>query len=129
MRIAIPVWGERISPVFDTAEQLLVVDFVGREEIARHRLELADGSLSTRLERLKSSGPEVLLCGAISRPLVDLLDAAGIEVIPFLAGNITDLLEAYLEDRLPDPRYLMPGCGGRKRQRRNRCRERKRTGE
>jgi len=129
MRIALPVWGDRISPVFDTAEQLLVVDFEGRQEISRHRLDMGGGSLPTRLEGLKARSPEVLLCGAISRPLVDLLDSAGIEVIPFLSGNIEDLLQAYLEERLPDPRYLMPGCLGRKRQRRSRCRERKRTGE
>jgi predicted Fe-Mo cluster-binding NifX family protein len=129
MRIAISVWGERVSPVFDTATKMLVVDFEDHQETARLRLELGDGSLLTRMERLKGSSPEVLLCGAISQPLVDLLDSAGIEVIPFLSGNIEDLLAAYHENRLSDPRYLMPGCCGWRRRRRSRCSDRSHTGE
>jgi len=128
MRIAIPVWGERVSPVFDTASQLLVVDHDGLEETARLRLELGDGSLTDRLERLRGSHPQVLLCGAISRRLVDWLDNAGIEVIPFLAGNIDELLVAFHENRLSDPQFTMPGCCSRKRWRRGRFRN-SRTGD
>ena len=31
MRVAIPIWGDKISPVFDTATRLLIVDVDGSE--------------------------------------------------------------------------------------------------
>ena len=38
MRIAIPVWGNKVSPVFDTSEHLLLVDIENGIEINREIL-------------------------------------------------------------------------------------------
>jgi len=129
MRIAIPVWEERISPVFDTAGILIVVDLEDRHEISRQRVELRGVPLPKRVERVKEIGPEILLCGAISRPLFDLLASSGIEVVPFLSGEIEEVLAAFLENRLSDSRFVMPGCCGQRRRRRFGCRDRGRRGK
>jgi predicted Fe-Mo cluster-binding NifX family protein len=129
MRVAVPVWGERVSPVFDTAGVYLVVDFEDRREASRRLLEMGGDPLSNRLEMLKNIKPEVLLCGAISRPLFDMLVSSGIEVIPFLSGSVEDVLTAFLEDGLSDPTIVMPGCCGQRRRRRLRWQERGRGGK
>jgi len=122
MRIGVPIWEERISPVFDTAGSLLVVDWEGGEEKSRQRLEIQGRSLPARLQQLTDARLEILLCGAISRPFAALLTSKGIKLIPFLAGEVEDVLTAYREERLSDSRFRMPGCCGQRRRQRNGCR-------
>lgn len=117
-RVAIPAWQDRISPVFDTASTLVVVDVDGQRPKARVALDLPDGPPQKRVTRLLDKGVEVLLCGAISRPLRDMVEAAGITVTPFLLGPVDDVIRAFIEDRLSEPRYIMPGCCGRRRRQR-----------
>jgi predicted Fe-Mo cluster-binding NifX family protein len=121
MRIAIPISRGRVSPVFDTAGVLMVVTVEDGQEISRSRVDLQDLGVPARVNQLTSSGVKVLLCGAISQPLYDMLEVAGIEVTPFLSGDVEVLLNAYCEEMISDPRFLMPGCGGSKR-----CRQRRR---
>lgn len=109
-RIAIPVWGARISPVFDTARRLLLVDVTSGREAARSEAEISEQAPTLRAARLRELAVNVLLCGAISRPLASMVGASGLTVLPFLAGGVDDVLAAYLAGRLPAPEFLMPGC-------------------
>ena len=58
MRVGIPIWEERVSPVLDTAGVLLVIDLEDRREASRHRAELHGETLSRRVQSLKDSGSE-----------------------------------------------------------------------
>jgi predicted Fe-Mo cluster-binding NifX family protein len=122
MRVAIPIARGRVSPVFDTAGVLLVVAIDDGREVSRSRIDLQNLTAPDRVNRLTSSDVEVLLCGAISQPLYDMLEIAGIEVMPFLSGDVEVILSAYADKMISDPRFLMPGCGGTKR-----CRQRRRS--
>jgi len=116
MRLAIPVWNDRVSPVFDTAGRVLLLDLADGIEQARHTVEVAQATYpSERAKRLAELGVNVLVCGAISRSLAVFLSAAGIIVIPWVSGALEEVLRAYLTDRLSDPCWRMPGCGGRHR--------------
>ena len=116
MRLAIPVRNDRVSPVFDTAGRVLLLDLADGIEQARQLVEVAQASFPTeRAKRLAELGVNVLVCGAISRPLAGLLSAAGIIVIPWVSGALEEVLRAYLTDRLSDPCWCMPGCGRRHR--------------
>jgi len=114
-RIGIPVWQGRVSPVFDTAGRLLVVEADGDREMVRSESSLPDTRLPRRVGRLAELGVEVLICGGISRPLLGMVTGSGIRVVPWVAGDVQEVLEAYLGGRLLDPRFLMPGCMGRGR--------------
>jgi len=65
--------------------------------------------------RLSALGPEVLICGAISQPMADVLAATSIRVIPFTAGDMDAVIAAWLAGTLPNPALSMPGCCGRRR--------------
>jgi predicted Fe-Mo cluster-binding NifX family protein len=67
MKFAITVWGERVSPVFDSARQLLIVE-IEDKRITSRRYEPFDPDLPYRLnERLAELNIEVFVCGAISK--------------------------------------------------------------
>jgi predicted Fe-Mo cluster-binding NifX family protein len=114
MRVAIPVWQESVSPVFDVARNLLLVDVKAGVEQKRWLEPVNETDLLARAGRLKALSVSILLCGAVSWPLEQTLVSAGIEVIPHLCGDVNEVLGAYLSGRLWDRIFVMPGCGGRR---------------
>ncbi len=89
---------------------------------ARQEIELG-GESAERVRRLSDSAVETLICGAISESLAEQVLAAGIRLIPFVAGEVSEILDAYADARLPSPEFLMPGChaNGRKEPKHPRC--------
>jgi predicted Fe-Mo cluster-binding NifX family protein len=119
MRVAIAVWNDRISPVFDTSSRLVLVDVEQGAERGRRTVEVGADSFPTqRARRVTELEVNVLICGAISRPLAELVSASGVVVIPWVSGPVEGVLRAYLTKRLSDSRWRMPGCRGRRRHRR-----------
>ncbi len=116
MKMAIPLYRDNISNVFDFAHRLLLVDMQNGKVVDRSEIELKAESLPERAGGLKNLGVDVLVCGAISRPLMYMLTASGIEVLPYVTGRVDDVLQAYLTGRLVKPEFTMPGCwpGARK---------------
>jgi len=118
MRVAIAVWNDRISPVFDTSSRLLLVDVEQGAERDRRIVEVgADSFPMQRARRLTELEVNVLICGAISRVLVEMVSASGVVVVPWVSGPVEGVLRAYLTKRLSDSRWRMPGCRGRWRHR------------
>jgi hypothetical protein len=145
MRIALPIHEGKISPVFDWARRLLVVDRVapgsfakatrrgrpaapsprnnGEREAARREIELDDLAPALRARRLAELGVETLLCGGISAPLAALVEAQGVKVIAGLVGEADAVLDAFFAGGLSDPGFAMPGwrCPGRRTRARRGC--------
>ncbi|HHE47219.1 MAG TPA: hypothetical protein ENL08_05930 [Bacteroidetes bacterium] len=121
MIIAVTIWNNRISPVFDVARDLLMVDLDDGGDTSRRILSLAGMSPQLKIESLKKSNVEMVLCGAISESFLRLLTTNGIRVEPWISGDIEEVIQALLQNRLSDPCYCMPGCnrfrrkGGRHR--------------
>lgn len=109
-RLAVAVWGGRISPLFDVARQLLVLDVREGRPSGRVEVALPGGDLCAQADRLASTRATTLVCGAISRPLASMLVARGIHVLGFTAGDVEQVIAAYLADALPADALLMPGC-------------------
>ena len=105
----------RISPVFDAAKRLLLVDIENGREVGRTEQIVEEPELGPRARRVAEFGAEVLICGAISRPLEAMLLSAGVEVIPQTCGPVEDVLEAFISGRLTEQAFVMPGCCGRRR--------------
>ena len=110
MKIAIPVWNDCVSNVFDFAHRLLLVDIENAKVVNRSEVTLKGQSFPQRAGNLKNLGVDVLICGAISRALVTMITASEIEVLAFVTGRVDDVLEAYLTSQLVKPQFSMPGC-------------------
>jgi predicted Fe-Mo cluster-binding NifX family protein len=109
MKIAITVWGSRISPVFDAATALLLVEIAGNDVIERD-IRLCQPSRHDRfVALLKDNDVKLLICGAICEPAVKRLEAEGLEVVPFLAGEVEQLIESCFSEQ-DFTEFAMPGC-------------------
>jgi predicted Fe-Mo cluster-binding NifX family protein len=115
MRIAIPIFQKRISPVFDVAGKLVLVDVENNREFQREEKTLSPCDPLERAKQVIGLGANVLICGAISRPLEIALIAGNIQVISFTCGSVEDVLKAFLSGRLNEHAFLMPGCQGLRR--------------
>jgi len=118
MKLAIPVWNGRVSPVFDSARRLLVVEVEEDRVVRRQEHALAAEIPQARVSALANLNVEVLVCGAVSRPLANLITASGIRLVSFVAGDVEEVVKASLSGALPAPTFMMPGCRCRRRRQR-----------
>ena len=110
MKIAIPIWYNRISPVFDTASRFLIIEIEDEKVTNRFETTLDEQDLTQRCLRIQELEADTLLCGAISRPYSSMLMSMGINIIPEISGQVEDVLKAYLKGNLFHSKFLMPGC-------------------
>ena len=135
MRIAIPIWEDKVSPVFDTALRLLVVEVENQKETSRFVYYIEEQDLTRKCHRIRNLDVDILICGAVSRPYFRSLLATGIRVISGIAGNPEEVLKAYLKGTLSHSRFSMPGCKGNAFRQRlkhaplEKCRDKEKKGE
>ena len=110
MRIAVPIWEDKISPVFDTALKLLVVEIKDMREKSRFVYHIDESDLSQKCHRIRKLNLDTLICGAVSQVFLQMLLASGLDVIQEISGPAEDVLKAYLKGNIFQPRFLMPGC-------------------
>ena len=106
MRVALPVCRGRVSPVFDVARRLWVVDIEEAEVVRRFEVELADRGQGRQLAEL---GVDTLVCGAISSELRGAVAATGVEVVAEIRGEPDEVLLGYMAGGLDRPIFAMPG--------------------
>ena len=127
MKIAIPHWQARISPVCDEARHFLIVRVTDDQEVSRSELEMSlpGSDLVGRAAQLLDSGVNTLICGAVSQGFETMLLGVGIEVISQVCGNVEDVLQAFRTGALEQDRFALPGCARRRhrRQRNGQCRK------
>ncbi len=110
MNVAITVWGNRISPVFDSAQTLLVAEIQEDQVVDRKIKPLQATMFASCLRLLEELDIRVLICGALCEGPVRMLEAHDIEVIPFITGEAEEILEYYVHGK-DLAEFAMPGCG------------------
>ena len=115
MRIAIPINDGRISPVFDVARRLMVVEVEGNRELSRMEHTLDKAEITALARRVADLGVDVLICGAVSQSLEKMLLAAGVEVVSRTCGEAERVLRAFIHGKMTEQSFLMPGCSHRRR--------------
>ncbi len=117
MIIAITIWNNRVSPVFDVARSVIVVDI--EEGIIRRKSikSFANDQPEYKASLLKQLQVNTLICGAISTFYAGLISTHRIEIIPFITGDIEDVIKAFTSATLSNPKLMMPGCCKNRRSR------------
>ena len=111
MKIAIPVFENRISPRFDFAPTLLLFNIEGERITEWKEISCEENDGIQRISKLKELGVEILICGGLPQYLSGMLNDSGIKVIPWVTGNVSEALSLFLQGR------LNPGtvCYGKRR--------------
>ena len=117
---AFACWKDRIAPVFDTAREFHIVEIRSGKIVRESRGNLADNQPFKTALRMVELQVDVLVCGAISGHIQDLIVAYGIRIVPFVSGELQQVIEAWIEGRLEKGDFAMPGCGLQRRRRRQR---------
>jgi predicted Fe-Mo cluster-binding NifX family protein len=110
VRVAIPIWAGRVSPVFDVAKRLLVAEIEDDQELTVSQRFIADVRPEYRGKYLSEIGVDVLICGAISRTMETLITAAGVNLIAQVTGTIEQVLLALKSGQLAESEFVAPGC-------------------
>ena len=119
MRLVIPVYRFRVSPVFDFSTMAMVIEIDHKKEKKREKIDLAGLGAQARVERLKKASVDTLICAGLSLTLHRMLTLSGIHVIHGVVGAFDEVLNAYQAGSLEERRFLMPGCCRKRRRRGN----------
>lgn len=110
MKAAFSIWENRIATVFDCARTLLIVRAENGNKLNDSRMSLDGIHLVQRALAISDMGIGTVVCGAISREFQMMLAAKQIAVVPFVSGDISEVVSAWIDGTLEDGRFLMPGC-------------------
>lgn len=115
MKLAIMLYGTRVSPRYGYSQGVLIVEVNNQGECVRKTLETGKYYPERIPELLSKEGVEVVISGGMNQHFQNLFHLRGIHVIWGIIGEADDVLAAYLTGQ------LSPGMGccpaGRRRRR------------
>ncbi|MFZ4440671.1 MAG: NifB/NifX family molybdenum-iron cluster-binding protein [Syntrophales bacterium] len=111
MKTVIPVFKNRVSPVFDWCSNLLLIEFQAGWEVKRTEVTSAGTDPVRQAGQLVELGAGMVVCGGIGEILRCMIEASNIRVIPGVFGDIDDVLAVLIAGELPHPRFVMHGRG------------------
>ena len=109
IRIAIPIFHKRVSPVLDNCTRLMIIDFDQGSEINRQEIPLENFSIDERFNLIKKMNVNVIICCAISEAVDHMIKGTDIQLICGIVGDVNQVLSAYLSNRLNESSFHMPG--------------------
>jgi predicted Fe-Mo cluster-binding NifX family protein len=109
IRIAIPIFHNRVSPVLDTCTRLLILDLDGRVEADRREVSLDIYTQSERFAFVRKLSPDVIICCGISEVFDKMLQSVGIRLICGIVGDVEQVVAAFACNRIDDPCFRIPG--------------------
>jgi predicted Fe-Mo cluster-binding NifX family protein len=110
MKLAIAIWNSRISPVFDVSRKVRLLEVNNGSVVSAGDQSLLEEDPDLKLRRLAALGADTLICGAVSNKVREMALARGFTLIPFVAGEVEAVIEAWLNGTLKHAIYRMPGC-------------------
>lgn len=112
MKIAIPIFGSRVSPRFDVCPELWIIELRNGEIENEEKLSIGNFTLQQRLDHLTSMDVNKLICGGIDNFCIDHLGVRGIEVIYNISGEAGEALHLFLRGILRSGFYCERKRGG-----------------
>lgn len=108
--LAIPVFRARVAPVLDWCSKVVIFAEDASDMASGRQVEVAGGDMFGLMRMLREQEIRVLICGAVSPEMLAYGEGAGLEIIYGIAGEIEEVLRAYREGSLDQPRFRLPGC-------------------
>ena len=106
MRVAVPLFGTRVAPRFDSGAVLLLAELGDGKVLSSRQIADATTHPLRRVARLRELGVDAVVCGAVTGFVVRLLTANGIRVFGWVFAEAAEALGAW---RGPTTRGLWRG--------------------
>ena len=113
--LAIPVFRARVAPVLDWCSKIVIFPEEGPDKTSGQQIDVIRENIYELMRTLREQGIETLICGALSYKMLNYGESIGLRIIHGIAGEIEEVLQAYHDDRLDQPRYWLPGSSGQRR--------------
>ena len=113
--LAIPVFRARVAPVLDWCSKIILIPEEGMDASAGRQIDVPKENVFGQIQKLREQGIKTLICGALSPEILNYGESIGLRIIHGIAGDIDEVLQAYREQKLDQPKYWLPGCCGRRR--------------
>jgi predicted Fe-Mo cluster-binding NifX family protein len=94
--IIIPHFGERISPRLDYAEDFQLLTIENHEVIKVESIKIITKSRLERINRIIRVNPDLIICNGLTERCYVELTKSKIRVIPWMQGEVKDVLKNYL---------------------------------
>ena len=109
MKIAISVWENQISPVFDTTTHILIADIEKKRPVNQEIISLESITVYQRIELLDKLEVDTFICGGITRHLLESIEGKNIQAIPNICGDVQQILDAVCKGKDIKALFSMPG--------------------
>jgi len=97
--------------VFDVAGQIAVTQHCAPND-ALQWIDLPEGSAAEKLQFLHQHQVDILVCGAMTKSTLLIAASFNIEVLPFIAGDQQQVIECWRNNQPLEHHFVMPGCKG-----------------
>lgn len=101
MKIAMPLFGERVSPHFGASSKILVVDTAGGKIVHRAIWDVGERGAMETARRLASSGVDKLICNGIDRFHKQWLILRGVNVVENQRGDAEAIVAEMIGGDVP----------------------------
>jgi len=108
MNIAIPKFGNRVAPRFDCTSEFVIYKIVDRQILERKLINIRMLNPIMRINELIDYEITDLICGAINMFTIRYAINKGINVIPWVTGNLESIMEIYLKGELKEGYSISP---------------------
>ena len=111
--IAIPTRGKEIEDHFGQCAYYTIIKVTDNKVVSREEFEthVGCGCKSNLTEILADKGVGFMIAGNMGQGAVNKISQAGIQVYRGCSGDVRELVEAYLEERVKDSGTTCAGHG------------------
>ena len=100
MKIAIPIFENRVSPRFDFSPELWIIEVESGEVVSQEKFPTVNLNLPQRLEQITSNRVDKVICGGIDGLSRNQLGSRGIDVVQDVIGDADIVFDLFMRGRL-----------------------------
>jgi predicted Fe-Mo cluster-binding NifX family protein len=115
--VAVPVYQERVSPLLDVAKKFAMYEIEDGEIKQKIIADIHPEDETQRIDKLKEIGVSVIIGGAVSSFVSELIRGKGIRLISWISGSVDNVIDLYIKGEVKSFPDKVSGCGRRIRQR------------
>lgn len=115
MKVAIPINGDRIAPRLPLAKEVIIVEFQGKREMGRDKVNISLLHPIEIPDFLASQGVTQVIAGGVDWHLQEMLRLNNINLTWGIMGDVDEVLAFYLRKGLQDGMGPCPPRRSRRR--------------